>query len=401
MSKNDEKTKINLQSSTIKPGLKDSKKIKLELLKSQKMTNYRIIQKNLVYVIGLSEKLTNKELLSKYEYFGQYGQTTKIIVNKNKAYYGENQKKPSYSAYISYSTPAEASVAILAIDSVIADDNLIRASFGTTKYCSFYLKNADCLNKDCLYMHSPADNEVIVNKEELTSNNNSNNKNIFYEQHLLAIKLAGLYNKDVKKNLLSCTKKKTVFPSVESIYNKEIVIENDPEYMKKSKTPIVKSKNNFQHKNDEKKLSTDSLTPVAKDETKIEKSEATTSAGSSVSNNKDITIERENSIDTTPTIEIKKSIYRNREKSRFPFVSNFESDNTGSNIEITDIPDYVFDVINKKVSRYSFFKKFENQFVLENIKNDKIYFEESFMKCGHYRNDSWTDFIFTNMNIEN
>ena len=45
----------------------------------------RIITKNLVYVIGLSSKLANKEILLKKEYFGQYGTITKIVVNKNKA----------------------------------------------------------------------------------------------------------------------------------------------------------------------------------------------------------------------------------------------------------------------------------------------------------------------------
>jgi CCR4-NOT transcription complex subunit 4 len=93
----------------------------------------RIITKNLVYVIGLSAKLANKEILMKKEYFGQYGTITKIVVNKNKAYNPSNPKGPSFSAYVTYSKPHEASIAILNLDGVVVEDHLIRASFGTTK----------------------------------------------------------------------------------------------------------------------------------------------------------------------------------------------------------------------------------------------------------------------------
>ena len=30
---------------------------------------------------------------------------------------------------------------------------MLRASFGTTKYCSHFLKAQICPNKDCLYLH--------------------------------------------------------------------------------------------------------------------------------------------------------------------------------------------------------------------------------------------------------
>jgi CCR4-NOT transcription complex subunit 4 len=58
-------------------------------------------------------------------------------------------------------------LAILAIDNVEIDDHILRASFGTTKYCSFFLKNCDCPNKDCLYMHNLADENDIINKVKI------------------------------------------------------------------------------------------------------------------------------------------------------------------------------------------------------------------------------------------
>lgn len=143
---------------------KTGKKLNLSVANVAKMSNVRIIQKHLVYVIGLSANLTNKDLLSKHEYFGQYGNIAKIVVNKNKAYNPTGVNGPSYSAYISYSLPIEASLAILAIDNIVFDEHTIRASFGTTKYCTYFLKNQECSNKDCLYLHCLSDDDDIINK---------------------------------------------------------------------------------------------------------------------------------------------------------------------------------------------------------------------------------------------
>ena len=49
------------------------------------LQNCRIIQKNLVYIIGLSPNLIkNEKKLKSFEYFGQYGTVTKLVINKNK-----------------------------------------------------------------------------------------------------------------------------------------------------------------------------------------------------------------------------------------------------------------------------------------------------------------------------
>lgn len=71
---------------------------------------------------------------------------------------------PSYSAYITYSTPEECALAILALDNALIDGHLLRASYGTTKYCANFLKSTECHNKDCLYLHSYADENEIVDR---------------------------------------------------------------------------------------------------------------------------------------------------------------------------------------------------------------------------------------------
>ena len=45
----------------------------------------------------------------------------------------------SFAAHITFSTPEEASLAILALDKHVYDSRKIRASFGRTKFCKFFL----------------------------------------------------------------------------------------------------------------------------------------------------------------------------------------------------------------------------------------------------------------------
>ncbi len=206
------------------------------------MSECRIITKNLIYVIGLSASIANKEKLSKWEYFGQYGTIIKIVVNRNKAYNQNNPHGPSFSAFVTFSKPSEASIAILSLDETKIENHLIRASFGTTKYCSFFLKGVECTNKDCLFLHKIAEESDIIKRGDLNSN-----KTIFAKQHSYAIKIADIYNPEVKKKILNMKKGKTVFPSPDLIYRSIFVIENNPYNKKKSnsKKKIFDNNNNI------------------------------------------------------------------------------------------------------------------------------------------------------------
>ena len=102
------------------------------------------------------------------------------------------------------------------------DNHIIRASFGTTKYCSYFLKGIECTNKECLFLHKLAGENDIIKRGELTVN-----KNIFNEQHKYAIKIADIFNPEVKKKILSMKKRKTVFPSPDIIYKTITVIEKE------------------------------------------------------------------------------------------------------------------------------------------------------------------------------
>ncbi len=110
--------------------------------------------------------------------------------------------------------------------------------------------------------------------------------------------------------------------------------------------------------------------------------------------------------------EKRRSIYTKRDISRFDFVLNNTSNNanTNKNIENTEsrkssdnnkenetldeeIPEFVFDVLNKKISRFSFFKRFKNEYDIP----DSIFLEECFIDKN--KDESWADFIKMNLNV--
>jgi len=53
------------------------------VLSSRKhLVEIRVIQRNLVYVIGISARVANESILKESEYFGQFGKVIKIVVNR-------------------------------------------------------------------------------------------------------------------------------------------------------------------------------------------------------------------------------------------------------------------------------------------------------------------------------
>lgn len=44
---------------------------------------------------------------------------------------------------------------------------LLQASLGTTKYCSYFLKNMQCPKPDCMYLHELGDEAASFTKEEM------------------------------------------------------------------------------------------------------------------------------------------------------------------------------------------------------------------------------------------
>ena len=87
--------------------------------KAEYYSKLRIIKKNLIHVHGFPKSIAKTDILTSYEYFGQYG---KIIQAKTTHKANPETKKKSYSSYITYSNEKEAAFAILCVDSLCLKD---------------------------------------------------------------------------------------------------------------------------------------------------------------------------------------------------------------------------------------------------------------------------------------
>ncbi|VDN55705.1 unnamed protein product [Dracunculus medinensis] len=138
---------------------------RIKLCESRKhLSSYRVLQKNLVYVVGLSARVADPEILKKPEYFGKYGKIIKIAVGTTPQ---NGQQAASFTAYVTFARFEDALKAIQAVNNVQLDGRIVKASLGTTKYCSNFLRNQPCHKSECMYLHNVADLEISFTKEEM------------------------------------------------------------------------------------------------------------------------------------------------------------------------------------------------------------------------------------------
>ncbi|XP_076322617.1 CCR4-NOT transcription complex subunit 4-like isoform X2 [Tachypleus tridentatus] len=146
------------------------------------LANLRVVQKNLVFVVGLPPRLAEAEVLKKHDYFGKFGKIHKVVVNHSTSYAGS--QGPSASAYVTYYRGEDALKAIQAVNNIHVDGRTLKASLGTTKYCSHFLKNQQCPKSDCMYLHELGDELASFTKEEMQQGKHQEYERKLYEQVL-------------------------------------------------------------------------------------------------------------------------------------------------------------------------------------------------------------------------
>ena len=181
--------------------------------------------------------MIDTEKLNQVEYFGQYGVIKKILLS-SKTNTGTNKK--TFSVYVTYSNEVEASLAILAVDSLLIEGKLIRAFFGTTKYCNNFLNNKPCPNEEkCMFLHKLVeDKDIIIDSDTIFS----------YNEHLnLAKKIINFSNPESRKIITNLVRvKNTVFPNIDFIFLNE---DQKEHYLKSKGISYIKSDNNKQQLN--------------------------------------------------------------------------------------------------------------------------------------------------------
>ncbi|KAF7950093.1 hypothetical protein EAE96_007393 [Botrytis aclada] len=154
---------------------KEAQKREVESLNRKHLAGLRVVQKNLVYVNGLSPSIREDELLQTLrgeKYFGQYGKILKIVVSKSK----QNDSGQNFGVYVTFASKLDAERCITAVNGSTNGDRVLRAQLGTTKYCSAYLRNESCTNKNCMFLHEPGDNDDSYSRQDLSSINSVNSQ---------------------------------------------------------------------------------------------------------------------------------------------------------------------------------------------------------------------------------
>lgn len=163
--------------------MKSEKKMKQQAEKQRisesrkHLASYRVLQKNLVYVVGLSARVADPEMLKKPEYFGKYGKITKVAVGTTTS---GVVGSASHTAYVTYMRVEEALRAIQGVQNALVDGRVVKASLGTTKYCSSFLRSQSCYKPECMYLHDMADADISFTKEDMHAG-----KHAEYEKRLM------------------------------------------------------------------------------------------------------------------------------------------------------------------------------------------------------------------------
>ena len=212
------------------------------------LSKQRIIQKNLVHFQGFPDSLYNENLLTSPEYLGQYGNIEKILLVSKE---DKKTKQKINSAYVTFETDEQAAYCILSLDSIKINDQIVRAFFGTTKYCNHFLNNFHCFNKDkCIFLHHLADPLDIIDE----------NRKFGYNDHIkLAKKIisfGSLQSKSYTENN-NYINIKTNFPNIKTIYEKEK--ENDLFHKKSHKRQFSNLSNSSTANNSSNKINNRNL----------------------------------------------------------------------------------------------------------------------------------------------
>ncbi|KAK9371031.1 hypothetical protein V1509DRAFT_615558 [Lipomyces kononenkoae] len=148
---------------------KERERKEIEQASRKHLSGMRVIQKNLVYVVGLNPHIPHEELLNTLrgdQFFGQYGKIQKIVVNRRN---NGGSGNGGIGVYVTYVKKEDAAKCIAAVDGSMNDGKVLRAAYGTTKYCSSYLRNQPCPNPNCMFLHEPGEEADSYTRQDLST----------------------------------------------------------------------------------------------------------------------------------------------------------------------------------------------------------------------------------------
>eukprot|EP00986_Skeletonema_menzelii_P005428 scaffold1973_cov156-Skeletonema_menzelii.AAC.4 len=163
------------------------------------LATMRVIRRNLVYAVGLPPSIATEEILRRPEYFGQYGKISKIVINRN--HNPGDTRRASASAYVTFAHKEDTLACVLALDGFYHDGRNVRASYGTSKYCSAFIKSVRCNNPDCTYLHHMGDQEDTFTKQEIQAGYVTSGRDVMARQQQIMAQQAALLGGTGKKKV--------------------------------------------------------------------------------------------------------------------------------------------------------------------------------------------------------
>ncbi|KAJ3036836.1 transcriptional repressor general negative regulator of transcription subunit 4, partial [Rhizophlyctis rosea] len=150
---------------------KERERREQDIAAKRHMQNARVVQKTLVYVLNLPLKVITDEILRTPEWFGQFGKIVRITLGRRgNVYTPVLANLPNTGVYVQFAKEQVAERAIYAIDGTVCDGKVLKATYGATKYCAYYLKNQPCPNSSngtCFNLHEQGEDADIFAKDEL------------------------------------------------------------------------------------------------------------------------------------------------------------------------------------------------------------------------------------------
>lgn len=181
----------NLVSESIQPseaelnilGISEKKfnnKVKMASGIDIKHPNLRIIERNVIYLIGIKPEIAENDILTSNRFFGQYGRISKIHISK-KPFYLKHTQDYCYSAYVTFQDRLSASLAVAGLDNFVFEGKKMEASYATNRYCQSFLYGQPCIKNNCNYIHHKVDdNDCFIKEDGL------DNRDIFQSQKVYA-----------------------------------------------------------------------------------------------------------------------------------------------------------------------------------------------------------------------
>ncbi|CAD8071076.1 unnamed protein product [Paramecium sonneborni] len=189
------------------------------------LAEIRIICKNLIYVIGLAPSIAKEEniLVSMVKSKNQLLFRVILLIHLHMLLILLIEMSRKHLQLFQQTLYLK----FMACERFPLHDRYVKASFGTTKYCTNFLKGQQCKIKDCVYLHQhPKDKEStqVIKKEEM-----NNSKWLFsYSQKIAQENFQKFYTKINYKNALQ----KSIFLNTQNILDRMIednIVDRIPE----------------------------------------------------------------------------------------------------------------------------------------------------------------------------